>query len=150
MLETAGMGRVRVRWKECQKANGLSEGSRIMPVCSSHSLRMGGMYFFVLWLGVFLWPVRYWQSSYEQRLEIYLCKSFPWWLQTEWILQKLTWLQPKAQSQVQPTFLSLKQLCPTEPNLAQPNYCQPEDLWVLESMVAVSQGIWKVVCYAAL
>lgn len=35
--------------------------------------------------------------------------------------QKLTWVQLIAQSQAQPTF-SLKQRCPAEPSLDQPNY----------------------------
>lgn len=32
-------------WKECQKANGLSEGSKITHLCPRHGLTMGGIYF---------------------------------------------------------------------------------------------------------
>lgn len=39
------IGGVRVGWKECQEANGLSEGSRITHLCSRHGLIVGGIYF---------------------------------------------------------------------------------------------------------
>ena len=42
--ESWNIGGVRVGWKECQKANGLSEGSRIVHLCSRHGLIVGGIY----------------------------------------------------------------------------------------------------------